>query len=39
MEKKKKRFETPHTLVIIVCLIIIAAVATLVRPVRRVCAL
>ena len=28
MEKKKKRFETPHTLVIIVCLIIIAAVAT-----------
>ena len=27
-EKKKKRFETPHTLVIIACLIIIAAAAT-----------
>ena len=31
-EKKKKRFETPHTLVIIACLIIIAAAATWVVP-------
>ena len=42
MGKKKKRFETPHTLVIIVCLIIIAAVATntdensLVKPLLRI---
>ena len=31
-EKKKKRFETPHTLEIIACLIIIAAAATWVVP-------
>ena len=32
MKPKKKKFETPHTLVIIVCLIILAAVATYFVP-------